>query len=71
MFHYFWRIPLAKRTAERGDEVTAFFLFRDAYRLSSFTEDEGDHKGIRYLAEIEMKKLLGLQDIDTFIYWKE
>jgi len=55
---------------EKGNGVVAFFYFRDAFRLSTFTEDEGDHKGMRYKAEIEMKKLLGLEDIGTFIYWK-
>lgn len=48
----------------------AFLLFRDAYRLSSFTKDQGDHKGMRYQAEVEMKKLLGMEHIGTFIYWK-
>ena len=61
---------LGKKAAQRGDEVMAFFLFRDAYRLSPFTEEQGDHKGMRYQAELEIKKLLGLEEIDTFIYWK-
>ena len=61
---------LGKKAAKRGDEVTAFFLFRDAYRLSTFTENQGDHKGMRYRAELEIKKLLGLEGIDTFIYWE-
>lgn len=61
---------LGKKAAQRGDEMTAFFLFRDAYRLSTFTEERGDHKGMRYLAEIEMKKLLGIEHIGTFTYWK-
>jgi len=61
---------LGKKAADRGDEMTAFFLFRDVYRLSTFTEDEGDHKGMRYQAEIEMKKLLGLEDMGTFTYWE-
>lgn len=61
---------LGKRAAQRGDEMTAFLLFRDAYRLSSFTEDQGDRKGIRYLAEVEMKKLLDINEIGTFVYWR-
>ncbi|TYO96770.1 hypothetical protein EDC39_11258 [Geothermobacter ehrlichii] len=61
---------LGKKAAERGDEITAFFFFRDAYRLSAFTDDEGDHKGMRYRAEIEMKKLLGLDGMGTFVYWR-
>ena len=61
---------LGKRAAERGEELQAFAYFRDAYRLSSFGEAEGDHKGMRYYAEIEMKKLLGINDIETYVYWK-
>ena len=61
---------LGKKAAQRGDEMAAFFLFRDAYRLSTFTEDQGDHKGMRYLAEVEVKKLLGMEHIGTFIYWQ-
>ncbi|MCY4499423.1 MAG: hypothetical protein OXC14_19335 [Rhodospirillaceae bacterium] len=60
---------LGKKAAEGGEEVMALFLFRDAYRLSRFTEDEGDHKGMRYRAELEIKKLLGLEGMDTFIHW--
>ncbi len=61
---------LAAKAKEKGDQLRAFFLFRDAFRLSSFTEPEGDHKGTRYWAEIEMKKLLGIEGIDSYIYWK-
>ena len=61
---------MGKKALERGDEIAAFFLFRDAYRLSSFTEERGDHKGMRYLAEIEMKTILGIEPMGTFIYWK-
>lgn len=61
---------LGKKAVQRGDEMTAFLLFRDAYRLSRFTKYDGDHKGMRYLAEIEMKKLLGMKKIGTFIYWR-
>ena len=61
---------LGKKAVQRGDEMTAFFLFRDAYRLSTFTEDQGNYKGMRYLAEVEMKKLLRMEHIGTFIYWQ-
>lgn len=53
-----------------GNEVLAFFYFRDAFRLSTFTEPGGDHRGLRYKAEIEMKKLLGCEELETFVYWK-
>lgn len=62
---------LGKKAAERGDKVTAFFYFRDAFRLSQFTKNEGDHKGMRYLAELEMKKLLGIESLGTFLYWQD
>lgn len=61
---------LGKKASDRGDAMAAFFFFRDAYRLSAFTQDEGDHKGMRYQAEIEMKKLLGIDGMGTFAYWK-
>jgi len=61
---------LGRKAAERGDEMAAFFYFRDAYRLSTFTEAEGDHKGMRYQAEMEMKRLLGLDSMGTFTFWK-
>jgi hypothetical protein len=61
---------LGKKAAERGDKVTAFFYFRDAFRLSQFTKSEGDHKGMRYLAELELKKLLGIESIGTYLYWQ-
>lgn len=61
---------LGSKYKAAGNEVMAFFHFRDAFRLSTFTEDKGDHKGTRYKAEIEMKKLLGLDEMGTFVYWK-
>ncbi len=61
---------VGKKAADRGDEITAFFYYRDAFRLSPFDEETGDHKGIRYYAEIQMKKLLGIEDVSTFLYWK-
>ena len=64
----FFNLGLKYKAA--GNEVMAFLYFRDAFRLSTFTEDDGDHKGMRYKAEIEMKKLLRLDEIDTFVYWK-
>ena len=53
-----------------GNDITAFFYYNDAFRLSAFDEDKGDHKGLRYKSEIKMKELLGLESVETFIYWK-
>ncbi|MEM7791170.1 MAG: hypothetical protein AAF546_07205 [Verrucomicrobiota bacterium] len=61
---------IGKKLAEEGNEVEAFFYFRDAFRLSTFTEDSGDHKGIRYMAEQEMKKMMEIESIESFLYWK-
>lgn len=61
---------IGKKLVASNNEIEAFFYFRDAYRLSSFTDDKGDHKGMRFLAEQEMKKLMGLTDIESFLYWR-
>jgi len=63
-------LNLGLKAKDQGDFLHAFFYFRDAFRLSSFTEDGGDHKGTRYQAEVEMKKLLGIEKLGTFVYWK-
>ncbi len=39
-----------------GVFLLAVLTFRDAYRFSSFTYEQGDHKGMRYQAEVEMEK---------------
>lgn len=57
---------IGKILKSKGDITEAFFYFRDAYRLSTFdTRDEG----IRYQAEQEMKELLGLEEIESYITW--
>ena len=61
---------LGLKAAERGDEIGAFFYFRDAYRLSSFTEGGKTREGMRYRSEMEMKKLLGIEEIGTFVDWQ-
>lgn len=61
---------LGLKAAERGDEFEGFFYFRDAYRLSSFTEGAATQEGMRYKAEIEMKNLLGIEELGTFVYWQ-
>ena len=61
---------LGEKLKSKGKTLEAFLYYEDAYRLSSFTEDEGNHKGMRYKAEQELKSLLGVSDIPSFIYWK-
>jgi hypothetical protein len=63
-------LNLGKKMAASGNNIEAFFYFKDAFRLASFTDDNGEHKGIRYQAEQEMKKLMGLESIESFVYWQ-
>ena len=52
---------------EQGKFTEAFFYYNDAFRLSVFgTGDEGT----RWKAEQEMKAMLGLQDIKSYITWQ-
>lgn len=62
---------LGKKAAQRGETAVAFFLFRDAHRLSSFVSGGNPREGMRYRAELEMKKLLSMEGIDTFATWQE
>ena len=57
---------LGQLIEKTGDIGTAFYYYRDAFRLSDF--DTRD-KGIRYKAEQEMKRLLGIEDIESYITW--
>jgi len=52
---------------EQGKYTEAFFYYNDAFRLSIF---ETSDKGIRWKAEQEMKAMLGLNDIVSFITWQ-
>ncbi|MBT5503065.1 hypothetical protein HOK15_02540 [Candidatus Falkowbacteria bacterium] len=61
---------LGKKMKESGKELEAFFYYKDAFSLASFTESEGEHKGMRYLAEQEMKALMGISEMGSFVYWK-
>lgn len=59
---------LGMKSKVAGNSIAAFFYFRDAFRLSNFVDSSAPGgKGVRYKAEIEMKAILGLQDLDTFI----
>lgn len=62
---------LGMKSKAAGNSVAAFFYFRDAFRLSNFVDSSAPGgKGMRYKAEIEMKALLGLQNLRTFITWQ-
>ena len=62
-------LNIGKKLTESGNEIEAFFYFEDAYRLLPFIGPNGDHIGVRYLSEQEMKKLMGLSDLRSFD-WK-
>lgn len=55
----------AVRLRDAGSGMRAFLTFRDAFRLSPF---EGD--GMRLKAEQEMKKLLGMEGLPSFVEFK-
>lgn len=52
--------------------LRAFFYFKDAFRLSSFDCEDGSPEVtcLRWQAEQEMKKLLSLTDIQSYVRWK-
>ena len=56
---------------QNGRTMEAFFYFRDAFRLSIFGCSKGKTGCMRWQAEQEMQKLLGLSHIKAYVYWKE
>ena len=60
---------LGIKAMEGGDDIEAFLYFRDSYRLSLFTEGKDNREGMRYKSEIQMKKLLGIEELGTFVHW--
>ena len=54
---------------ENGQEMKAFLLFNDAFRLSAFDCADGVDDCVRYQAEQQMKQLLGVEG-DSYVYWK-
>ena len=53
-----------------GNQMQAFLFFKDAYRLSTFSCYEGKDNCMRYQAEQELKKMLGVSS-DSYIHWKK
>jgi hypothetical protein len=62
-------LELGRREEKTGNLGAAFFYFRDAYRLSDF--DTGSKTGMRYIAEQEMKRLLGIDNIKSYETWRK
>lgn len=63
-------VNLGRLALAEGKDMKAFLLFNDAYRLSSFSCSNGKEACIRYEAEQEMKKLLGIEG-DSYVHWKK
>lgn len=58
---------LGKKHLAKNELITSLFYFRDAYRLSAFNDRAG-RSGMRYMAEQEMKKLLGIEnEVKSFV----
>jgi len=62
----YFRIGLQLKS--NGKNLEAFLYFKDAFRLSTMVEN--GKEGLRYKAEQEMKTLLGLQEIESFVTWQ-
>lgn len=58
---------------EEGRNIEAFFTFSDAHRLSPFDCFPAENARIdcvRLIAEEEMKRLLQVSDLESYIYWQ-
>lgn len=56
---------------DAGDGVAALLYFRDAFRLSTFDcGTDGANKCMRWLAEQEIQKLLGLGEMRAYVTWQ-
>lgn len=64
---------LGMKAKEEGKIIEALLLFRDAYRLSNFDcgkrQDREDC--MRWRAEQELQKLLGLSSIAAYVSWQK
>ena len=66
----YFNLGLKAKAAGRG--IEALLLFRDAYKLSTFNCSETRRENcMRWKAEQEMQKLLGLSNIRSYVTWKE
>ena len=63
-------LKIAQKLESTGDIGTAFFYYRDAFRLSGFDDYTDSDPGIRYTAEQAMKNILGIDNIQSYKSWK-
>tara|TARA_B110000003_G_scaffold24152_1_gene23131 strand:+ start:121 stop:708 length:588 start_codon:yes stop_codon:yes gene_type:complete len=63
-------LNLGRLALAEGQDMKAFLLFNDAFRLSAFSCSYGKDKCIRYEAEQYMKKLLGIEG-ESYVNWQK
>ena len=63
-------LNLGKLSLADGKQMQAFLFFKDAYRLSPFTCHQGKDNCMRYQAEQELKKMLGVSS-DSYVHWEK
>lgn len=63
---------LGMKEKEAGNNVSALLWFRDAFRLSSFDcgKNQARETCMRWKAEQELQKLLGLSSIRAYVTWQ-
>lgn len=63
-------LNLGRIALEDGQEMKAFLLFNDAFRLSVFSCADGVDDCLRYQAEQHMKSLLGVEG-ESYVHWRK
>ena len=61
---------LGALSRDNGRTMEAFLYFKDAFRLSAFNCKYGARICMRWKAEQELQKLLGLPRIEAYVNWK-
>lgn len=58
---------MAEQRLARGHEHEAYELYESVFKAAVFADPDGDHKGLRYKAEKQMKALMGTS-LGAFVY---
>ena len=63
---------LGLKMKEKGESLRAYLYFKDAFRLSIFAcvKDADPNSCMRWKAEQEMKSLLSIEDIQSYVSWQ-
>ena len=63
---------LGLKMKEKGESLRAYLYFKDAFRLSIFdcVKDADPNSCMRWKAEQEMKSLLSIEDIQSYVSWQ-